>query len=353
MNDLNNENSNIDTENAAETEKHTEPTQMRRRTTPRKKTFLQRNKYRIRQVCGVLVLVLVITGTTVLLTKCGSSIDDASSSTENSIAEQSRTETSPSETSTTTSGTTSKSESDTTTTPETTTEQTTTEPTTTEEITTTPEPTTTTTPEPTTTTTTTQKPTQTTTQSTTTAELPVGPAKIEVKNGLTYVNGILIANKTYSVPASYNPGIDPNAQAAFNKMQQAAAMEGISLWICSGFRSYSYQQQLYNSYVYQSGQAAADRFSARAGHSEHQTGLAMDINYASSYFDNTPEAKWLAAHCTDYGFIIRYKPGKESSTGYMAESWHIRYLGDVNLCKKIEASGLSLEEYLGITSVYS
>ena len=130
-------------------------------------------------------------------------------------------------------------------------------------------------------------------------------------------------------------------------------MEGISLWICSGFRSYTYQQQLYNSYVYQSGQAAADRFSARAGHSEHQTGLAMDINYASSWFDNTPEAKWLAAHCTDYGFIIRYKPGKEQYTGYVAESWHIRYLGDVELCKNIEASGLCLEEYLGISSKYS
>ena len=346
MNEFNNENSNIDTENAAETENHSEHTEMRMRTTPRKNTFMQRNKYRIRQVCGVLVLVLVITGTTVLLTKCGSSIDEASSNTENSIASQSKTETSPTQSSTA-AGTTSSSATDTTTT---TPETTTTETTTTEEITTTPEPTTTTAAP---TTTTTQKPTQTTTQSTTTAELPVGPAKIEVKNGLTYVNGILIANKTYSVPASYNPGIDPNAQAAFNKMQQAAAMEGISLWICSGFRSYTYQQQLYNSYVYQSGQAAADRFSARAGHSEHQTGLAMDINYASSYFDNTPEAKWLAAHCTDYGFIIRYKPGKESSTGYMAESWHIRYLGDVNLCKKIEASGLSLEEYLGITSVYS
>ena len=343
MNDINNENSNIDTENAAETEAHSEMHVPQR---TRKKSFMQRNKYRIRQVGGLLVLVLVITGTTVMLTKCGSNIDEASSNTENSIASQSRTETSPTQSSTA-AGTTSSSATDTTTT---TPETTTTETTTTEEITTTPEPTTTT-PEPTTTTT--PKPTQTTTQSSTSAELPVGPAKIEVRNGITYVNGILIANKTYPVPASYNPGIDPNAQAAFNKMQQAAAMEGINIWICSGFRSYSYQQQLYNSYVYQSGQAAADRFSARAGHSEHQTGLAMDINYASSWFDNTPEAKWLAAHCTDYGFIIRYKPGKESSTGYMAESWHIRYLGDVNLCKKIEASGLSLEEYLGITSVYS
>lgn len=197
------------------------------------------------------------------------------------------------------------------------------------------------------------KPTTTSKQTVKPAPRPTGDAKIEVKNGITYVNGILIANKTYPVPASYNPGLDPQAQAAFNKMQQAAAAQGIYLWICSGFRSYSYQSQLYNNYVAVDGKAAADRYSARPGYSEHQTGLAMDINYASSYFDNTPEAKWLAAHCSDYGFIIRYKAGKESSTGYMAESWHIRYLGDVSLCKSIEASGLSLEEYLGITSVYA
>ncbi len=177
--------------------------------------------------------------------------------------------------------------------------------------------------------------------------------KIEEKDGITYVDGILIANKTYSLPENYSPGLLPETQEAFNKMQQAAAMEGINLWICSGFRSYSTQQQLYNSYVARDGKQAADTYSARAGHSEHQTGLAIDVNEPSNAFDGTPEAQWLAAHCTDYGFIIRYKPGKESSTGYMAESWHIRYLGDTDLCKKIEASGQSLEEYLGISSVYA
>ena len=136
-------------------------------------------------------------------------------------------------------------------------------------------------------------------------------------------------------------------------MQQAAAAEGINIWICSGYRSYSYQQQLYDNYVAQDGKEEADRYSARPGHSEHQTGLAIDVNDAGSDFDGTPEAAWLAAHCADYGFIIRYKQGKESSTGYMAESWHIRYLGDAELCRKIDASGLSLEEYLGITSVYA
>ncbi len=177
--------------------------------------------------------------------------------------------------------------------------------------------------------------------------------KVEVKNGITYVGGILIANKTYSLPSDYDPGLDADAEAAFYTMQQAAAADGISLWICSGYRSYSYQKQLYDNYAAQDGKDEADRYSARPGHSEHQTGLAIDVNEPSSDFDNTPEAEWLAKHCNDYGFILRYKPGKESSTGYMAESWHIRYLGDAELCKKIEASGKSLEEYLGITSAYA
>ena len=176
--------------------------------------------------------------------------------------------------------------------------------------------------------------------------------EIEVKNGITYVNGILIANKTYSLPKNYNPGkILPDAQAAFNTMQADAKKAGLSLSICSGFRSYDYQNQLYNGYVARDGKAAADTYSARAGHSEHQTGLAMDINYASSAFTNTPEAKWLAANCYKYGFILRYPKGKENITGYMYESWHVRYLGK-QLAKEVYDSGLTLEEFLCIDSKY-
>lgn len=346
--------SEIETDTAAETDKQVIPpvqSAAADKAAKQHKTFMQRNKYRIRQVCGIIVLAGLITSAALVLSKCGSDIDDASSavkanaSVSDSTSSQSET---TSETTTTSSSTATSAET-------TTSQTTTTEETTATEETTTEDTTTTTQQETTTTKLTTHnpKPTTTSQQATSAVTRPTGDPKIEVRNGITYVNGILIANKTYPVPASYNPGLDPNAQAAFNKMQQAAAMQGINLWICSGFRSYSYQSQLYNSYVYQDGKAAADRYSARPGHSEHQTGLAMDINYAGSWFDNTPEAQWLAAHCTDYGFIIRYKAGKESSTGYMAESWHIRYLGDVALCKSIEASGLSLEEYLGITSVYA
>ncbi len=176
--------------------------------------------------------------------------------------------------------------------------------------------------------------------------------EIEERDGITYINGILIANKTYSLPAGYNPaGILPEPQAAFNTMQADAKKAGYSLSIASGYRSYAYQGQLYNNYVARDGQAAADTYSARAGHSEHQTGLAMDINYAGDWFTGTPEAKWLAANCVNYGFIIRYPLGKESITGYQYESWHIRYLGK-ELAKEVADSGLTLEEFLCIDSEY-
>lgn len=176
--------------------------------------------------------------------------------------------------------------------------------------------------------------------------------EIEVRGGITYVNGILIANKTYGLPSDYSPGkILPEAQSAFEEMQAAAKKDGYSLTIVSGFRSYSYQSQLYNGYVNRDGKAAADTYSARPGYSEHQTGLAMDLNNASRYFNGTPEAKWIAANCWKYGFIVRYPEGKESITGYNQEAWHVRYLGK-QLAKEVYDSGLTLEEFLCIDSKY-
>lgn len=193
--------------------------------------------------------------------------------------------------------------------------------------------------------------TSTTASGTGTVQNTANPS-IEVKNGVTYVNGILIANKTYGLPSNYDPGEDKTARAAFTEMQNAAKKEGISLWVCSGYRSYSTQKGLYDNYCKRDGKAAADRYSARPGHSEHQTGLAFDINRAGDAFTGTKEQKWLAANCVKYGFIIRYPEGKESITGYKYESWHVRYLGK-DLAKKVADSGLTLEEYLGITSKYA
>ena len=175
--------------------------------------------------------------------------------------------------------------------------------------------------------------------------------KLEVKNGITYVDGIMIVNKTYSLPADYAPGLDPTAEAAFNEMASQAWSEGISLFICSGFRTYREQDMLYRNYSAQRGTEEADRVSSRPGHSEHQSGLCMDINTTEFDFAGTKEAIWLANHCADYGFIIRFPLGKESITGYAYEPWHIRYVGK-KAAREIFDQDICLEEYLGVTSDY-
>ena len=189
---------------------------------------------------------------------------------------------------------------------------------------------------------------------------PVNNGKVTYEDGLYYITDdstgvkFIIANKTYALPESYNPGgLTGECSSAFNRLTSAAANDGYNIWNRSGFRSYSYQTTLYNNYVARDGKAAADTYSARPGHSEHQTGLAIDCNELSTSWGQTPEGKWLAAHCTEYGFIIRYGADKISSTGYQYEPWHIRYIGSPELAKKITDSGLSVEEYYGISSSYS
>ncbi len=166
-----------------------------------------------------------------------------------------------------------------------------------------------------------------------------------------YIDDILIVNKTYSIPPSYNPGgLTDECASAFEELRKGASEDGIYIYLSSGFRSYDYQSMLYNGYVSYYGQASADTFSARPGHSEHQTGLAIDCNIINDSFAGTPEAIWLEEHCHEYGFIIRYPYGKQSVTGYKYEPWHIRYIGDK--ATEIYESGLTLEEYFGLSSSY-
>lgn len=167
-----------------------------------------------------------------------------------------------------------------------------------------------------------------------------------------YVDGVLIVNKTYPVSQDFGNGITAETQAAFEEMKAAAKQDGISLWIVSGFRSYTRQQTLYTNYCNASGKAQADRFSARPGHSEHQTGLALDLNNASGSFVGTKEAKWIEENCYKYGFIVRYGKDKEQYTGFKYEPWHVRYLGK-DLAKKVYDSGKCLEEYYNLTSQYA
>ena len=158
---------------------------------------------------------------------------------------------------------------------------------------------------------------------------------------------IVIANKHYPLSKDYNPGENPTAKAELLKL--IAAMQEAGFPISdhySGFRSYETQTQLYQDYVNKDGKAEADRYSARPGYSEHQTGLAFDlIGTDGDLVTEEKAAQWLLDHAADYGFVVRYLKGKEKETGYMAEEWHLRYVGKE--AKDIAASGLSLEEYYG------
>lgn len=174
----------------------------------------------------------------------------------------------------------------------------------------------------------------------------------QVIDGRTYIDGILIVNKSYPLPASYDPGLDAEAQSAFERMQEDASDDGLFLYITSGYRSYAEQEVQYGIHVQNKGKDYADRVSARPGFSEHQSGLSMDINSTEDSFADTKEARWIAENCVKYGFIIRFPKDKEDITGYAYEPWHIRYVGIQN-AKKISESGLCLEEYLGISSVYA
>ena len=158
---------------------------------------------------------------------------------------------------------------------------------------------------------------------------------------------ILVVNKHYPLSKDYNPGENPTAKAAFLKLIAQMQKEGYAIGNnYSGFRSYGTQAQLYQSYVNKEGQAAADRYSARPGYSEHQTGLAFDVTGTNGQLvEDAGAAQWLLDHAADYGFVVRYLKGKESVTGYMHEEWHLRYVGKE--AKEIAASGLTLEEYYG------
>lgn len=158
---------------------------------------------------------------------------------------------------------------------------------------------------------------------------------------------IVVANKHYPMSKDYNPGENPTAKAELLKLIAAMQQAGFPISDhYSGFRSYENQVKLYQDYVTKDGKAGADRYSARPGYSEHQTGLAFDIIGTNGDLVTEPKAaQWLLDHAADYGFVVRYLKGKEKETGYMAEEWHLRYVGKE--AKEIAASGLSLEEYYG------
>ncbi|HET7629159.1 MAG TPA: M15 family metallopeptidase [Bacillales bacterium] len=142
------------------------------------------------------------------------------------------------------------------------------------------------------------------------------------------------------------------AAEALEQLFAAAKQDGIRLMAISGYRSYERQVSVFNWHVSQKGSVEkANRVSARPGQSEHQTGLSMDISSEqigpdlTQKFGDTKAGKWVAAHAAEYGFILRYPPGKEAITGYEYEPWHLRYVGK-QPAETIANHHLTLEEYL-------
>lgn len=182
------------------------------------------------------------------------------------------------------------------------------------------------------------------------------PEDIELPEEPTVIDGILLANKQHPLPATYAPGESPEARAAFEDMRAEAEAAGIQLTAFSTYRDFGRQEVLYKGYVEKDGQEAADRYSARPGFSEHQTGLAFDIgetgqevHWASQTFGETEGGKWLADNAHRFGFILRYPEGKEQITGYMHESWHYRHVGK-EAAAAIYSQDVTLEEFLGVAA---
>ena len=172
-----------------------------------------------------------------------------------------------------------------------------------------------------------------------------------------------IVNKYYQLEEDFEPNnltpidskyarndsqlLQKEATEAFNQMCSDAKLENISLYSGSAYRSYEYQNTIYNDYIKKDGLTAAETYSARPGYSEHQLGLAVDImNGNWSYVSKEDiEYSWLQANSYKYGFILRYPENKEYITGYMFEPWHYRYLGK-KLATKVYNSGLTYDEYV-------
>lgn len=171
----------------------------------------------------------------------------------------------------------------------------------------------------------------------------------------------VIVNKVSTLPSTYAPtdlvspsiggSVRKQAADSLNRLVAAATAANIGLGMLSSYRSYNTQISTYNGYVAKDGKTAADTYSARPGHSEHQSGWAVDLGNGvcnlEICFGDTAAGKWLAAHAHEYGFIVRYPAGKEAITGYQYEPWHIRYVGP-ELAGELYRLGQTMEEFFDV-----
>lgn len=119
----------------------------------------------------------------------------------------------------------------------------------------------------------------------------------------------------------------PEAYAALEDLSRAALNDGIKLLVSSTYRSYQYQEGLFNRYVKQDGLELAERYSARPGTSQHQLGVAIDFGSITDDWGDTKMGKWVYDHAADFGWSLSFPQGYEDVTGYMWECWHFRYIG--------------------------
>jgi len=186
-------------------------------------------------------------------------------------------------------------------------------------------------------------------------------------DGAYYIDGHLIVNKSWPLTSNWTPPnpqhpingescrncIDRDAYAAWELMRADAMALGLNIWIQSGFRDFNLQTRLFNNNVANHGRETAEGFSARPGHSEHQTGLAIDLNSITAAFANTAEGRWINQNAHRYGWIIRYPDGKTHETGFIYEPWHLRYVG-IELATKLFNDGdwITMEYWFGLESRY-
>ena len=160
----------------------------------------------------------------------------------------------------------------------------------------------------------------------------------------SYIPGDLIMlNRKYANEYKYMREI---AAINFEKLSEDAYKLGYKIVAVSTYRSYSYQEELFNTYVKNKGKEYALKCSAKAGHSEHQTGLAVDVmgsNNDYDNFENSIEFEWMKNNAYKYGFILRYPKDKTKITGFKYEPWHYRYVGDI--APYLYENNLTLEEY--------
>ncbi len=155
-------------------------------------------------------------------------------------------------------------------------------------------------------------------------------------------NDLVKVSKKFSTKECY---LRKKVNKAFTRLCKNALKSNLDLKAISCFRSYEYQKNLYINYIKEMGFTKASFCSAKPGCSEHQTGLAIDINYDNDSFDSTKESKWLINNAYKYGFILRYPKGKEYITGYKYEPWHYRYVGK-RIARIMYKKKITLEEYL-------